>query len=148
MWVSAITRALSIRFDLKWSLLSKSILTFLHTNKHHLTQHPAKPHITHIQDIHNMAGSLVPYNHAHPKRGLIHRDRESSVIRTLLYLQATTAGSSHQVIFITIEHINKTLNIFFLIKNFNFNFCLKVNEPFPLLLTLFYHFKKSFLDFC
>ena len=88
------------------SMVNSGILTFLHTNKHHLTQHPAKPHITHIQDIHNMAGSLVPYNHAHPKRGLIHRDRESSVIRTLLYLQATTAGSSHQVIFITIEHIH------------------------------------------
>ena len=27
-----------------------------------------------------------------PKAGLIHRDRESSVIRPLLYLQATMAG--------------------------------------------------------
>ena len=34
----------------------------------------------------------VPYNHARPKRGLIHQDRESSIIRPLLYLQATTAG--------------------------------------------------------
>ena len=49
-------------------------------------------HITHIQDVHNIEGPLVPYNHACPKRGLIHRDRESSVIRPLLYLQATTAG--------------------------------------------------------
>ena len=32
------------------------------------------------------------YNHARPKQGLIHRDRESSVSRPLLYLQATTAG--------------------------------------------------------
>ena len=47
-----------------------------------------------IKDVHNMAGPLVPYNHASPKRVLIHRDRESSVIRPLLYLQATTAGSS------------------------------------------------------
>ena len=39
-----------------------------------------------------MAGPLVPYNHVRPKRGLIHRDRKSSVIRPLLYLQATTAG--------------------------------------------------------
>ena len=31
-------------------------------------------------------------NHVRHKRGLIHRDRESSVIRPLLYLQATTAG--------------------------------------------------------
>ena len=29
-------------------------------------------HITHIQDVHNIAGLLVPYNHARPKRGLIH----------------------------------------------------------------------------
>ena len=52
--------------------------------------------ITHIQDVHNIVGPLVPYNHACPKRGLIHRDRESSVIRPLLYLQATMAG---QVLF-------------------------------------------------
>ena len=49
-------------------------------------------HITHIQDIHNIAGPLVPYNHVRPKRGLIHQDRENSVIRQLLYLQAP----SHQ----------------------------------------------------
>ena len=49
-------------------------------------------HITHIQDVHNIAGPLVPYNDACPKRGLIHRDRDSSVIRPLLYLQATMAG--------------------------------------------------------
>ena len=48
--------------------------------------------LTHIQDVHNIAGPLVPYNHAFPKRGLIPRDRESYVIRPLLYLLATTAG--------------------------------------------------------
>ena len=48
--------------------------------------------ITHIQDVHNIAGPLVPYTHAGPKRGLIHWDRESSVIRPLLNLQATMAG--------------------------------------------------------
>ena len=31
-------------------------------------------------------------NHVCPKRGLIHRDIESSVIRPPLYLQATMAG--------------------------------------------------------
>ena len=35
---------------------------------------------------------MVLYNHARPKRGLIQRDIESSVIRPLLYLQAATAG--------------------------------------------------------
>ena len=35
-------------------------------------------------------------NYACPKRGLIHRDRESYVIRPLLYLQATKAGYSNE----------------------------------------------------
>ena len=38
-----------------------------------LLDHPTRP--PHIQDVHNISGPLVPYNHAHPKRGLIHRDR-------------------------------------------------------------------------
>ena len=42
--------------------------------------------------------SVVPYNHARPKRGLIHQDIETSVIRPLLYLQATTAGSLLQLL--------------------------------------------------
>ena len=44
--------------------------------------------------------TYLPYNHARPKLGLIHWDRESSVIRLLLYLQATTAGSRN-IIYIT-----------------------------------------------
>ena len=31
-------------------------------------------------------------------RGLIHRDRDSSVIRLLLYLQAATAGSKYKLV--------------------------------------------------
>ena len=70
------------------SLMNTQQLYFsLHVNP--LTIHT---HITHIQVLHNIAGPLVPYNYVRPKQGLIHRDRESSVIRPLLYLQATTAG--------------------------------------------------------
>ena len=43
-------------------------------------------------EVHNIASPLVPFNYACTKWGLIHRDGESSVIRPLLYLQATTAG--------------------------------------------------------
>ena len=50
-------------------------------------------HITHIQDIHNIAGPLVPYNHACSKRGLVHRDRVMQLMKQVLYLQATMAGS-------------------------------------------------------
>ena len=50
--------------------------------------------MTTLYGLCNIAGPLVPYNHACHKRGLIHRDRESSIIRPLLYLQATTAGFS------------------------------------------------------
>ena len=49
-------------------------------------------HITHIQNIHSIAGPLVPYNHACPKRGLIHRDRVMQLMNQALYLQATMAG--------------------------------------------------------
>ena len=35
---------------------------------------------------------LVPYNHAYPKWGLIHRDRVMQLMKHALYLQATTAG--------------------------------------------------------
>ena len=48
--------------------------------------------ITHIQDVHNIAAPLVPYNHACPKRGLIHQDRVMQLMKQALYLQATTAG--------------------------------------------------------
>ena len=48
-------------------------------------------HISHIQDVHNIAGPSEPYDNARPKRGLI-TEIERSVIRPLLYLQATTAG--------------------------------------------------------
>ena len=46
-----------------------------------------------VWEKYNIAGPLVPFNHAPPKRGLIHRDRES--YQTMLYLQATTAGCPH-----------------------------------------------------
>ena len=62
----------------------------INVNQLYLWTHSS--YITHIQDVPNIAGPLVPCNHALPKWGLIHRDRESSVFRPLLYLQATTAG--------------------------------------------------------
>ena len=40
-----------------------------------------------------IAGLLVPYNHACPKWGLIHRDRVMQLMKQALYLQATMAGS-------------------------------------------------------
>ena len=53
-------------------------------------------HITHIKDVHNIAGPLVPYNYVCPKQGLIHRDRVMQLMKQALYLQASTAGSSSQ----------------------------------------------------
>ena len=47
---------------------------------------------THIQDIHNIVGLLLPYNHECPKWGLIQRDRVMQLMKQALYLQATTAG--------------------------------------------------------
>ena len=49
-------------------------------------------HITHIRDVHNIAGLLVTYYYACPKGGLIHRDRVMQLMKQVLYLQATTAG--------------------------------------------------------
>ena len=60
-------------------------ITYEHTTVLHT-------HKTHIHDVHKI---LVPYNYACPNRGLIHRDRESFVIRPLPYLQATTAGQEN-----------------------------------------------------
>ena len=55
--------------------------------------------ITHIQDIHNLAGPLVPYNHACPKRGSIHRDRVMQLMKEALYLQATTVGFQSRTLY-------------------------------------------------
>ena len=49
---------------------------------------------------------MVPYNHACPKRGLLHQDRESSVIRPLLYLQATMAGYSLICLFCSFQDLD------------------------------------------
>ena len=46
------------------------------------------------------AGPLVPFNHARPKRGLIHQ------VRPLLYLQATMAGLKVEV------YLGNSFNIF------------------------------------
>ena len=79
---------------IKWPfILSIHITLFVHWyNQLHFYTHFYFINITHIHYVHNIAGSLVPYNHACPKRGLIHRDKKNSVIRPLLYLQATMAG--------------------------------------------------------
>ena len=49
-----------------------------------------------IWAVHNIAGPLVPYNHACPKPGSIHRDRVIQYMKQALYLQATTAGLEFQ----------------------------------------------------
>ena len=92
------------RFSLHLAILNLSFLElyssrvvaltiFLYVNVVFQLTHTYSTHPV-IQDVHDIAGQLVPYNHACPKRGLIHRYRESSVIRPLLYLQASKAGSS------------------------------------------------------
>ena len=49
-----------------------------------------------ILEVHvhvHVCSSGINFGHIHTQRlGLIHRDSESSVMRPLLYLQATTAG--------------------------------------------------------
>ena len=70
---------------------STSII-YEHTTDYIMQSFNLHTHITHIQDVHYMAGQLVQYNHACPKRGLIHQDKVMQLMKQVLYLQSTTAG--------------------------------------------------------
>ena len=79
--------------------------------------------MTHLQDVHNIAGPLVP------KRGLIHRDRESYVIRPLLYLQATTAG--FQATMLTTQKNKSENQVFFIFRKTFYSYPGKPRIPPP-----------------